>query len=88
MHWVTNENSIAKVAQEYFQNIFATSHPQVWEGTVMLERVQHKISLEMNQSFSQMFTEEEVEKALYQMEPLKSPGTGWFAASVLSIFLG
>ncbi len=40
----------------------------------MLERVQHKISLEMNQSFSQMFTGEEVEKALYQIGPLKASG--------------
>ena len=39
----------------------------------MLERVQHKVSLEMNQLLSQMFTGEEVEKALHQMGPLKAP---------------
>ena len=86
MHWVTNENSIAKVAQEYFQNIFATSHPQAWEGAAVLERVQHKVSLEMNQSLSQ--NRGRSGESSSSDGAIEGPETRWFAVGVLSIFLG
>ena len=55
-------------------NIFSTSQPSNEMINAVLDRVQSKVLTEMNNSLLQLYSSNEINKALGQMHPLKSPG--------------
>ena len=60
------------IAEEYFNNIFATSNPRNMEE--VLNAVDKVVTEEMNQALLRPFVGDEVRQALYQMHLSKSPG--------------
>ena len=56
--WHENEEGIARVAEEYFQELFTTSNPSIIEPVV--ERVDRVVTPLMNQQLLQPYTAEEV----------------------------
>ena len=70
--WCTNQNQIVDIAVNYYQHLFTSSNPDNLEE--VLAEIPQKVTEEMNEALTALFTAEEVEKALKQMEPLKSPG--------------
>ncbi|XP_075649758.1 uncharacterized protein LOC142620243 [Castanea sativa] len=70
--WCTQQNQIADAVVNYYQQLFMSSNPEHIDE--VLVEIPQKVTDEMNNVLTATFTEEEVEKALKQMEPLKSPG--------------
>ena len=62
---------VAEVAISYFENLYRTSHPK--KILEVVEAVDPKVSDEMNQFLIKQFTKDEIEAALKQMHPTKSP---------------
>ncbi|XP_050252314.1 uncharacterized protein LOC126698852 [Quercus robur] len=77
--WRESALEIAEVAVSYFEKLYRTSNPD--KIAEVVEAIDPKVSAEMNQSLIKQFTREEVEAALKQMHPSKSPGPdgrqGW-----------
>ena len=70
--WRESALEIAEVAVSYFEKLYRTSNPD--KIAEVVEAIDPKVSAEMNQSLIKQFTREEVEAALKQMHPSKSPG--------------
>lgn len=70
--WITEEQNIGRVAKDYFQRNFSTSHPSNMDE--VLEAVDKVVTDGMNMELLQPFVGEEVRTALFQMHPSKSPG--------------
>ena len=69
--WVEEEEDIAKVALEYFENLFQAG---ACERTgECLDAVSPKATPNMQQLLSQEFSAEEVKTALFQMGPTEAP---------------
>ena len=67
-----SDSEVAEAAVSYFKNLYRTSHPdKIME---VVEAVDPKVSDEMNQFLIKQFTRDEIEAALKQMHPTKSPG--------------
>ena len=63
---------VAEVAVSYFEKLYMTSHPE--KILEVVEAIDPKVSDEMNQCLIKQFTRDEIEAALKQMHPTKSPG--------------
>ena len=63
--WCTNQNQIVYIAVNYYQHLFTSSNPDNPEE--MLAKIPQKVTEEMNEALTALFTAEEVEKALKQM---------------------
>ncbi|XP_030929385.1 uncharacterized protein LOC115955407 [Quercus lobata] len=74
--WRESALEIAEVAVSYFEKLYRTSNPDKIGEVV--EAIDPKVSAEMNQSLIKQFTREEVEAALKQMHPSKSPSPDAF----------
>ena len=70
--WRESALKVAEVAVSYFENLYMTSHPE--RILEVVEAVDPKVSDEMNQILIKQFTRDEIEAALKQMHPTKSPG--------------
>ena len=70
--WCESRESIIKIAIDYFEDIYASTHPTRVEEVTDLIPI--KVTAEMNTALSQEFTVEEVKAALGQMHPTKAPG--------------
>ena len=70
--WRESALEIAEVAVSYFEKLYRTSNPD--KIAEVVEAIDPKVSAEMNQSLIKQFTREEVEAALKQLHPSKSPG--------------
>ena len=70
--WNTNPSRIADTIMQFYQDLFTTSGPNSFEE--ILEQIPQVVSTDMNQELTREFMAEEVEIALKQMAPLKSPG--------------
>ena len=71
-NWRDFSLEIAKVAVSYFERLYMTSNPD--KILEVVEAIDPKVSTDMNQSLIKQFTRDEVEAALKQMHPSKSPG--------------
>ena len=60
------------MTSSYFKEIF-TKDPTL-SPDVVLDCIQPKVSMEMNESLCRPYTEEEILDALFQIGPLKAPG--------------
>ena len=70
--WRESDSEVAEAAVSYFENLYRTSHPD--KILEVVEAVDPKVSDEMNQFLIKQFTRDEIEAALKQMHPTKSPG--------------
>ena len=70
--WVDGSDDIAKVATDYFENLFLVGRCDQKEECLSV--VPHKVTLEMQEVLSSDFSAEEVKAALFQMGPTKAPG--------------
>ena len=67
-----DQESIAKTAISYFEEIYSTSSPNQIEKVI--DFIPAKVTNEMNSELTRTFTKEEVVIALKQLHPTKSPG--------------
>ena len=76
--WRESTLGVAEVAMSYFEKLYTTSHPSRIQEVI--NTMEPKVSVEMNQNLIRQFTKEEVEAALKQMHPTKSPGPNGMSA--------
>ena len=70
--WCDDKANIAAMAISYFKDIYTTTLPSRIEEVTGLIPI--KVTSEMNDSLTQVFTIEEIRMALFQMHPTKTPG--------------
>ena len=70
--WQQDEEQIGRIFIEYYEQLFTSSQPQL--EVELLEAIHTKVTDRMNASLLRSFNAHEVEKALWQMHPLKAPG--------------
>ena len=70
--WNTHPGRIADTILQFYQDLFTTSGPDSFEE--ILEQIPQVVSAYMNQELTREFMAKEIEIALKQMAPLKSPG--------------
>lgn len=68
--WQEEDDKIEGIAVYYYNSPFKLSNPTVF--TEVLEAIQHKLSLAMNQTLTKDFTSTKVQMALKQMYRLKA----------------
>ena len=66
-NWCGDQDSIAKVAISYFEEIYSTSFPSQIENVI--DPIPAKVTNGMNSELSKAFTREEVVSALKQLHP-------------------
>jgi len=71
-NWQTNDDDIASVITQYFEDLFSTSYPSGMEE--VLDFIEPKVTDEVNAALCKRYTQEEVDRALMQMHPHKAPG--------------
>ena len=76
--WRESTLGVAEVVVSYFEKLYTTSHPSRIQEVI--DTMEPKVSVEMNQNLIRQFTKEEVEAALKQMHPTKSPGPNSMSA--------
>ena len=76
--WCEDQESIAKAAASYFEEIFSSSHPS--QISTVIAPIPTLVSPEMNENLSKAFSSEEVVAALKQIHPSKSPGPDGMSA--------
>ena len=60
-----------RLQKKYFHDLFTSENPTDMES--VLDVVEKRFTMEMNNSLLQSYTAEEVRQALFQMNPSKSP---------------
>ena len=69
--WTTNPTQISASILNFYQQLFTSSNPSGFEA--VLDIIPQRVTAEMNDLLIAEFTSEEIEIALKQMTPLKSP---------------
>ncbi|KAM5578647.1 hypothetical protein ABKV19_008789 [Rosa sericea] len=72
--WVNEPHEIERVVTTYYQNLFLTEGSNPMARELILNTVQPKVSMVMNQELMSPYSDEEVRVAIFQMHPSKSPG--------------
>ena len=70
--WQNEEEGIGNTFEEYYANLFSTSHPEVSEE--LLHSIHKKVSDPMNAILTRNFQASEVDSALKHMFPTSAPG--------------
>jgi hypothetical protein len=76
--WNEVPSDMERMATSYFQELF-TRDPSL-NADRLLDMVQEKVNSEMNADLCRDFMAEEISDALFQIGPLKTPGTDGFPA--------
>ena len=82
--WKEDEEQVGRTFVEYFEKLFASSHPIISEE--LIDVVPTKVTDRMNSILLQEFQAIEVERALKQMHPLKAPNLMVCLCYSISIF--
>ena len=69
--WYDKPEEIEREVLDYFATIFSTANPPPFEA--ILESINPRITVGMNEFLLKEFSEVEVRKALQQMHPIKAP---------------
>jgi hypothetical protein len=72
------KKEIGRAFTKYYKGLFRSQGPVRIE--VCLQYVENKVCNSMNEQLLRPFTEEEINNALSQMHPLKSPGPDGYSA--------
>ncbi|XP_040245505.2 uncharacterized protein [Aegilops tauschii subsp. strangulata] len=72
-NWISSPAELESLATAYFQDLFTRDANLNPEEIVAL--FENKVSVEMNEMLCQEFTDREISDALFQIGPLKAPGT-------------
>ena len=75
---------MVEVAVSYFEKLYTASHPNRIQEVI--DTMEPKVSVEMNQNLIKQFIKEEVEVALKQMHPTKSLGSDGMSAVLYQKF--
>ena len=70
--WCTNPSRVEEIVLEFYQALFTTQNPDNFDE--ILAQIPQVVTDEMNNDLMVEFQKEEIEIALKQMAPLKSPG--------------
>lgn len=70
--WVDGDKEVEKIKIDYFENLFATTIPEEFDG--ILANVSERTSERDNEMITRRATEPEVKAALFMMNPEKAPG--------------
>ncbi|KAK6122599.1 hypothetical protein DH2020_043656 [Rehmannia glutinosa] len=76
--WLTDDSSISKEIEAYFQNIFSSSKPSNHDMEVIVGAIKSRLSLDILDDLDSPFSEDEVKNALFSMGPNKAPGLDGF----------
>jgi hypothetical protein len=77
--WVwRRKKEVSKSFIDFYSNLFSSQNPRGIDEC--LSYLDHRVSNDMNQFLLKPFTGEEVRNAMFQMNPLKSPGPDGFSA--------
>ena len=69
--WQTDLDSVSKISEEYYTKLFTSRNPNNMDR--VLNDVDKVVTDHMGNSLTQLYTEEEVRVALFQMHPSKVP---------------
>ena len=84
--WVTGEENMVGVIQNYFDNLFASSSPSNAQVGRVINTVKSSLCSTSKRLLDSVFTAEEVRVALFQMNPWKAPGEDGFPAGFFQKF--
>lgn len=70
--WIEEENQIGNLLVQYYSNLFTSSNPTQLD--IVLNRVEPRVSEEMNEQLLRPFEASELHNALKQMESITTPG--------------
>lgn len=70
--WQSEEEGIRNSFEEYYRNLFSTSHPEISEE--LIHSIHRKVSEPMNAILTRNFQASEVDSALKHMYPTSAPG--------------
>jgi hypothetical protein len=73
-----NQNEMGEMASSYFENLF-TKDDRI-RPDMLLDKVQAKVTQDMNMALCRDFTDQEIEHAIFQIGPLKAPSPDGFPA--------
>lgn len=77
----SSEQYILRCIGNYYMNLFKSSNPP-WETIdIALSFVENRVDEDMNAHLDRDFTEEEVTKAVFDINASKAPGPAGFSAS-------
>ena len=71
--WITHPGHVVDTIVGFYQNLFTSSSLNGFED--ILEQIPTTVTEDMNKELTENFTAQEVEDAIKQMAPLKSPGS-------------
>ena len=70
--WCTSDSQVSEIVIRFYESLFSSSNPS--DMHKVMEAVEPKVTADMNQELTKVFTREEVDLALKNMEPLTAPG--------------
>ena len=70
--WQEGDKVIQDIISNYFSSIYRSDQPSHF--SLVIDAVETKVTAEINDSLLQAFQPEEIQAALQQMHPIKSPG--------------
>lgn len=73
-------DDIEEAFQGYFDDLFTSTRPSLYDLKQSTQAVEIRVTNEMNDQLSKVYTREEIKAALYQMYPFKSTGPDGFGA--------
>ncbi|CAI9782582.1 unnamed protein product [Fraxinus pennsylvanica] len=74
----TTQDEIGNTFQLFYQHLFSSSHPTGIEEVI--QDLETMVSSDMNDQLQRSCTDEEVKRALFEMDPMSSPGPDGFSA--------
>ncbi|XP_075665198.1 uncharacterized protein LOC142634829 [Castanea sativa] len=82
-NWCVGQDHVNDTILNFYQTLFSSAEPSGL--TDVVEVIPHVVTPDMNMKLESVFTIEEVEMAVEQMAPLKSPGLDGFMALKLDM---
>jgi hypothetical protein len=70
--WVEGTSALKPIVLQYFTNLFSSEVQEI--DPLVLEKVQPKVSQDMNEQLLAPFSAEDVKKAVFNIGDLKAPG--------------
>ncbi|KAK3211112.1 hypothetical protein Dsin_015818 [Dipteronia sinensis] len=72
--WTESKKGLEEIICRYFSNLYESSSPNLERINAVLEGVHAKLSDQMARFLGMKFSEADVQKAVFDMSPIKAPG--------------